>query len=484
MPNPTPRPGTHHIPHVGMRIIKSALAVFLCFVVYLLRGEQGMPFYSAIAAILCMQPHVSNSVKVALNRTVGTLIGGAAGMLVLLFERSFLPPNAHGLQYLLVSACVIPLIYLTLVVKKPTASYITCVVFLSITVSHGADVNPYLFPLNRVLDTFIGILVSLGVNSFRLPHKKDKGLLLAPCLEGALCQPGEHNADPSAGLSAYTRIHLQRLLDQGACLTIATNASPGTLAGALGDTPLRLPAVVLGGAALYDVKQEAFLNCKTLSSTAQTEAAVVFAKQGVGFFFYATTHSVLHIYRVPTPGEQAPNPAEQAFIDAHKGDRHEHFVPVPPPKEARALCLLALTPKEKAQTLAGALRRRLQEIGLADRVSLRPANIDDCWAVTVRAADATLLNGVRCVQELCAAQHVAAFAAGSVFTQVGGEYAEPNGAALLLGVEKGFAVCTPPLQEQTFPSGVIPFSAKRRDCVVRRMKRLYFYPNRPRKKYK
>ena len=50
-----------------------------------------MPFYPAIAAVLCMQPYVSNSVRVALNRTVGTFIGGLFGMLALVIEKAFLP---------------------------------------------------------------------------------------------------------------------------------------------------------------------------------------------------------------------------------------------------------------------------------------------------------------------------------------------------------------------------------------------------------
>lgn len=73
------------MPKIGLRIIKSSVAVALCFLVYFLRGQQGTPFYSAIAAVLCMQPDTSNSLKVGWNRTVGTLIGrllrhaGAAG---------------------------------------------------------------------------------------------------------------------------------------------------------------------------------------------------------------------------------------------------------------------------------------------------------------------------------------------------------------------------------------------------------------------
>ena len=143
-------------PPIGMRIVKSAAAVFLCFLLSLLRGRflpflgQGVPFYSAIAAILCMQPYVSGSVKTALNRTVGTIIGAAGGTLFLLVEREAGLQEMPLLRDLLLAMCIIPLLYVTVVLKKTTASYITCVVFLRITVSHAADVNPYLFALNRM----------------------------------------------------------------------------------------------------------------------------------------------------------------------------------------------------------------------------------------------------------------------------------------------------------------------------------------------
>ena len=65
------------LPKIGMRIVKSALAVFVCLLIDRLRG--GMPFYAAIAAILCMQPDVANSLKTAANRVIGTLVGGLAG---------------------------------------------------------------------------------------------------------------------------------------------------------------------------------------------------------------------------------------------------------------------------------------------------------------------------------------------------------------------------------------------------------------------
>ena len=223
------------LPPIGMRIIKSAVAVFLCFGVYLLRG-QGMPFYSAIAAVLCMQPYVSNSIKVALNRTVGTLIGGVFGMVVLLFEQSCLPRDLPVLQYAVISLVIIPLIYVTLLVKKSTASYITCVVFMSITVSHGADVNPYLFAVDRMVDTLIGIAVSLGVNAFHLPRRRDKEVLLM-AEDAALSKDG--------ALPSYCKVKLNQLLGRGAAVTLSTSRTPASLLEASAGLELTLPVIVL-----------------------------------------------------------------------------------------------------------------------------------------------------------------------------------------------------------------------------------------------
>ena len=50
----------------------------------------------------------------------------------------------------------------------------------------GMDVNPYAFAVSRILDTLIGIGVSLGVNAFHLPHHKNRDLLFVCDLDGTL----------------------------------------------------------------------------------------------------------------------------------------------------------------------------------------------------------------------------------------------------------------------------------------------------------
>ena len=74
------------LPPIGMRMIKSAVGVFLALVIYLLRGRQGAPFYTAISVLWCMQPYISDAKKNAFQRTIGTIIGVVYGLIVIIIE--------------------------------------------------------------------------------------------------------------------------------------------------------------------------------------------------------------------------------------------------------------------------------------------------------------------------------------------------------------------------------------------------------------
>jgi hypothetical protein len=75
-----------YLPHIGQRIVKTSIAVFITLLVYYLRGYRGaeMPAEAAITAIICMQPYVRDTRDFAVNRFIGTLIGAAWGLAFLL----------------------------------------------------------------------------------------------------------------------------------------------------------------------------------------------------------------------------------------------------------------------------------------------------------------------------------------------------------------------------------------------------------------
>lgn len=313
-----------------MRIIKSAISVLLCFIMSILRGPQGIPFYSAIAAILCLQPDLSNSKKVASNRIVGTLIGGVCGMLVLLLERRFIPTNIQLLQYLLVSICIIPLIYITVLTKQTGAAYITCVVFMSVTISHGADVNPYLFALNRILDTLIGIFVSLGVNAFHIPRKKNTNILYVGDL-----YPFSYGIDKE--ISVYSKIKINQLIEKGALITFAFPCSPSHFLPLLTDIQCTLPVISMNGATLYDIKNQSYSFSKTIEYNAYQQVVAIIHKHELNCFITCEIHDKLHTYY-----GDFTNHAEKDFYYSNRKSPLENFVYSAPPKTSSPLMVMVL----------------------------------------------------------------------------------------------------------------------------------------------
>ena len=64
------------MPRIGLRIIKTSIAVFIIMVLFTLFGVQRSPFYVLITTIICIQPDKENEKNQALVRALGTLYRG------------------------------------------------------------------------------------------------------------------------------------------------------------------------------------------------------------------------------------------------------------------------------------------------------------------------------------------------------------------------------------------------------------------------
>ena len=147
----------------GLRIIKTFIAVTLAMVVSAHRPGEGLPFYSAIAAIICLKSDVEGSREIGKNRIIGTFLGGFCGLIYLLIiPLDTLPEN---IELILISFLTSIIIWVMSMLDKPKAISIMAIVFLSITINHGKeDVLPFLFAFNRTLDTMIGVIAAILVN--------------------------------------------------------------------------------------------------------------------------------------------------------------------------------------------------------------------------------------------------------------------------------------------------------------------------------
>lgn len=288
----------NHLPPIGMRIIKSAVAIGICYLVSFLRGNSGIVFYSQLAALWCMQIYISNSRKNAIQRFIGTVIGALYGLVFLLIEGSFRMENSRKelCSALLVSVMIVIVLYTTVLIKKKQASYFSCVVFLSIVVNHAGDLNPYLFVWNRFLDTVIGILIGIGVNSFSLPKDKKKDVLFISGLDDTLLHEDDN-------LSDYSRIELNRMLDEGANFTISTMRTPASLMKPMRDIRLKLPVIAMDGAVLYDVNENAYLKVYVISNVMSRKVFALIKEQGLSCFTNVIIDDMLVIYYNETEDE-------------------------------------------------------------------------------------------------------------------------------------------------------------------------------------
>lgn len=279
-------------PKIGHRILKSSISVFICFIIYLLRGRTGIHFYSMIAALWCIRPYMGNMKEMAIQRTFGTLFGALFGLIVLLLKIHLFSDMSFEkelLFYVIISVCIIPIIYSTILLKHTDASYFSCVVFLSIAVVHAKDDNPYLFVLNRITDTMIGIVVGIIVNSFSIPSKKRKDILFVSGIDDALISKKEE-------LSPYSKRQINNMIEDGANFTISTMRTPASLMNVLNGVNLSLPIIAMDGAVLYDIQKNEFMYIFVISHNTSTELLELMKSENIHAFSNVIADDCLLIF--------------------------------------------------------------------------------------------------------------------------------------------------------------------------------------------
>ena len=268
-----------NLPLPGQRIFRSVLAIWLCFLIYVLRGKVGMPFYSAIAALQCLQPNTRAMRPVARKRVIGTFVGAFWGLIALLLETELISDGMpdYGVHIVLIGLFAGLVLYFTVLLGIQEAAYFSAVVMLSITVNHIGDANPYLFVMHRVVDTLIGVGVAEIINRLHLPRTRDTETLFLSGLNSALL--GTANK-----LSPYAKVELNRLIEDGAKFTISTIQTPATVRELMEGVALPYPVIAMDGAALYDMKKREYLEVVTMTDEQAHRIADFLEDAGLPFF--------------------------------------------------------------------------------------------------------------------------------------------------------------------------------------------------------
>ena len=274
------------LPHLGQRIVKTTVAVFLCLLFYYLRGYRGqdMPTEAAITAIICMQPYVRDTGAYAFNRFVGTLIGAFWGLLLLLLLNDFPVLGANMLLlYAMMALGVLLSLYSAVLVRMPDASGLASIVFLCIVIAFPDIEQPLHQAAHRILDVFVGTAVATAVNVFRLPRTKCRDQVFF--LRSKDLTPDRFTRMPPAAL-----MQLNYLYNDGARICLMSEHAPAFFTLQMSGVRLSAPLIVMDGAAIYDANENRYLQAVTIPQEDSSPLRARLDALGISYFLY-TIHN-------------------------------------------------------------------------------------------------------------------------------------------------------------------------------------------------
>lgn len=380
------------IPGIGMRIIKSAVAVFVCYIINIMRGGQGMVFYSLLAALWCIQMYRSNTIKNALQRTVGTVVGAVFGLIYLLIYSGF----SAWTEAVVMSLMIILVLYTTVLLDKKQASYFSCVVFLSIVVNHIGDVNPYLFVWNRFLDTMIGIGVGVAVNDIKICLHPDRETLFISGLDDTLLNKKDM-------LSAFSKVELNRMLDDGMQFTISTMRTPAALLEPMHDIRLKLPVIAMDGAVLYDIKKHSYLRVYVISAQSSKRIMEMIKKAGINWYANVIIEDMLLIFH-----EDSEDEVNKKLVENLRTSPFRNYLKRPMPENTEVTYFMLLDKTEKIdefynQLVTGGLTEEFKIITYASH------DFAGYSYIKIYNKNATKANMIMYLQQLTGLERVVTF---------------------------------------------------------------------------
>lgn len=374
------------LPPIGLRLVKSAVAVFICCVIHILRGEEGFLFYSVSTAVFCMQQYKNNSKVSGKNRIFGTVNGAFWGCLILLLNSFVIYESPMIVKYFIISLAIIFVIYTSFVLKKPGDSYFSCVVFLSATVSHITDPNPYLFVFNRMLDTFIGISVSLAVNSITFPKKYHNDILFVSGLDETLMNEKEE-------ISAYSTVEINRMLDNGAKFTISTERTIPSLLEVVKVLRLNMPIIAYDGAVMYDIHNKRYIRKEVIEHKVTLDIIEFLDTERVCSFTSVLLQDVSLIYY-----SKFYQKIEEQLYDKLRKSYYRNYVQGVPNQESESFYIMCIAEDSKIKDLYHKLKKSAiyKDIRLVRKIA---ANLDGYTFLKIYSKVSTKQNMLLNLQE-------------------------------------------------------------------------------------
>lgn len=160
---------THRRLHVGMRTVKSAVAVTVALLIVEQYGATaGKMIFALIGALSAMEPTFKGAVRSCLTQICGVISGAIFGVLM-----SRLPVDAVWVIGLGVVLIITAYNFLNLTLSPA----LPCIIL--VTVCANPDIAPVAYALGRIWDTAIGLGVGLAINMLIFPYNNSRQIRTA-----------------------------------------------------------------------------------------------------------------------------------------------------------------------------------------------------------------------------------------------------------------------------------------------------------------
>ena len=172
-----------------------------------------------------------------------------------------------------------------------------------------------MFAINRILSTLYGVLIAIIVNILNvlsIPLIRRKDILFICGYENCL-----ENKNKINGFTKYT---INRLLFLGANITTSSINAPATLDSITENLKIKLPMIVMNGAALYDFKTKTYSNIITIPKAYSRLIEKVIKANQCNYFGNAIVDNVQHIYI-----HKLTNDAEMNYYEKIKNAHYTNF---------------------------------------------------------------------------------------------------------------------------------------------------------------
>lgn len=146
----------------GMRTFKSALAVMLCILIFHLTNR-GEPMIAALSAVFSMRQDLPTTLSFGKSRILSNSLGGSLAIIYILIQNQF--QFQFAFELILVPVFVALVIIISDGIKNQAGIISGVSTLLLITLSIRGE-ESLSYAIARVIDTFIGTMIAVGLNYF------------------------------------------------------------------------------------------------------------------------------------------------------------------------------------------------------------------------------------------------------------------------------------------------------------------------------